>query len=183
MQNQSYKNLISYDLLQKFNFTSLFFLKSPSSLSFNLNDKRSENNLIFSVPFYMVQRSLLGCEPVFSRLSKAVSNFKTRGGELHGAKGRATASMSCGVLVSVVSHLFCDVAELSPNINFGVTENNSLSIGFEDVKDFAVFSQLGLEYLNYRLGATFSFTFRQLKIMTRNEFVVFISAFILQKNQ
>jgi len=169
-----YKNLI---------LPGCFFLQSSSSLSFNLNDKRTNNNLIFSVPFYMVQKSLLGCTPAFSYLSKAVSNFKTRGGELHGVKGQAITNRAYGVLISVMSRLFCDVAELSPKINFGVTESNSCSVGFEDVKDFEAFSQLGLEYLNYRLGATFSFTFNRLKIMPKNEFVVFVSAFILHKNQ
>jgi len=81
-------------------------------------------------------------------------------------------------MVDLCSCFFVDVAELNPHIKFGLAGNNSVSFGFEDIKNFEIFVQQEAEYLTYKIGATFSFTVGLPSVI---DFLVFISAFLVQK--
>lgn len=81
-------------------------------------------------------------------------------------------------MVALCSYFFVDVAELTPRIRFGVAGYNSVSFGFEDIKNFETFAQQETEYLTYKAGATFSFTSR---LSPQIDFLIFISAFIIQR--
>jgi large subunit ribosomal protein L5 len=178
-----YKNYILFDIVQKFNFKCIADLPVSITVSANLNNKKIDSDLIFSVPHYLVQFSLLGVKPRFSRLSKAVSNFKTRGGELHGSAAAFGGKQAIELLPNFLSNFFAEVSELNPKINVGFSEPNNFSIGFEDIKNASAFSQLELEYLNSRLGATFNFSVNGPDAFKKTSSLVFFSAFGFQKNQ
>jgi hypothetical protein len=173
-----YKNSISFDFIQKFNIMSSNHLILDPMFSVNINDKRLELNLLRAVSLYVLQLNLVKTYPKVSRLKKAVSNFKTRGGELHGVNSKTPQKKAVELMVDLCSCFFVDVAELNPHIRFGLAGSNSISFGFEDIKNFGVFAQQEAEYLTYKIGATFSFS---VKLSAQIDFLVFISAFVVQR--
>ena len=176
MQNVLKKNSISFDLLQKFNLLRVSDLPTISSLSLSINDKRIENNMLFAVSLCLVQFSLLkGCFE-FSHLRKAVSNFKTRGGELHGIASVKSNPEIFENLRFLFSNFFVEALELNPKIRFGISNGISGSFGFEDIKRFNCFLEYEIEYLNYPIGATFSFSTSK---TNKNEFAVLLSTFFV----
>jgi large subunit ribosomal protein L5 len=178
-----YKNYILFDIVQKFNFKNIADLPVSITVSVNLNNKKINSDLIFSVPHYLVQLGLLGVRPRFSHLSKAVSNFKTRGGELHGSAGAICGEQVFELLSNFLSNFFTEVSGLNPKIKVGFSEPNNFSIGFEDIKNASAFSQLELEYLNSHLGATINFSVNGPDAFKKNGSLIFFSAFGFQKNQ
>src|SRR5580693_568619 len=96
-----FKNVISFDFIQKFNIMFPNHLTFNSTFSVNTNDKRLEFNPLRAVSLYALQLSLTKTYPKFSKLKKAVSNFKTRGGELHGVSSKSSQKNAVGLMVNL----------------------------------------------------------------------------------
>jgi hypothetical protein len=181
MQETLVNNSISFDLLQKFNLKRTKGLPFISNLAFSANDKRIDNNTLFSVSLCLIQFNLLKGRSKFSHLLKAVSNFKTRGGELHGLASIKSNKTIQETLRFLFSNFFVEASELNPKIRFGLSSGGSGSVGFEDIKRFELFSEHEIEYLNYPIGATFSFSTKNLNKGSKNELAVLLSTFFVIK--
>jgi len=94
MYENLHKTLISFDLMEKFNQKKIESFSEFSSLTLNFNEKKMDSSLLFSVPIFYINLYLLNLKPHFVRLRHAVSNFKTRGGEQHGAKSNSKKKRS-----------------------------------------------------------------------------------------
>jgi len=182
MYENLHKTLISFDLMEKFNQKKIESFSEFSSLTLNFNEKKMDSSLLFSVPIFYINLYLLNLKPHFVRLRHAVSNFKTRGGEQHGAKSNSKKNVAYSLLVEALYAFFFEMTGIDSIINLGVSNKNNFSIGYTDVKKVGKLSQLEIEYANALLGMTLSFAMKKTETGAQDKrFVIFISTFVLQK--
>jgi len=141
-----------------------------------------DSNLLFSVPIFYINLYLLNLKPHFVCLRHAVSNFKTRGGEQHGAKSDSKKTAAYNLLVEALYAFFFEMTGIDSAINPGVSNKNNFSVGYTDVKKVGKLSQLEVEYANALFGMTLSFAIKKTKVEIQGKrFGVFMSTFVLQK--
>jgi len=177
-----HKTLISFDLIEKFNQKKIESFLALPSLTLNFNEKKIDSNLLFSVPIFYINLYLLNLKPHFVRLRHAVSNFKTRGGEQHGAKSDSKKTAAYNFLVEALYAFFFEMTGIDSAINPGVSNKNNFSVGYTDVKKVGKLSQLEIEYANALFGMTLSFAIKKTKSETQDKhFGVIMSTFFVAK--
>ena len=175
MNSSTYRNLIAFDLISKFQIKSVDGLPLLLSGHLNINEQDfgSREEL---VAFYSAFSGLFhNSKPQFSFIKKFVAKFRVQKGDLHGLSFTFSASAAFNFLTALLIFYPPILAKLGLELKLNVSNNGVATVLIPDLKLHPFLEGNAVTFLSRFIPGTFVIKFSN--ISSAKRLLILMSAF------
>ena len=178
--------IFPFNAVCKLNLKSSYVFGGFFYSAINLSDTKQKEDFSRTIPLSYTSLTTSGFFPIYTKVSKSVSNFKTRENDLIGASTILKFYDYMSIFENALESEIYLYFETLYRSRFNFSSNSILSIGFPDFRYLPKFKASPLHTLNYAFGYDFNMypikSYEKALKTTHLYLLFFSSLYILPQN-